>query len=83
MQPSKIIEQLQGNRIVFQCLFDVSDAEHYLFKISPDQWNLLEIVCHLLDEEREDFKARVKSILINPSKRLKSISPEKRPLERN
>lgn len=82
MQPGKIIEQLEGNRIVFQGLLGVSDAEHYLFKANPAHWNLLEIVCHLLDEEREDFRARVKSILTDPSKPLTAISPEKWPLER-
>ncbi len=35
----------------------------------------MEIVCHLLDEECEDFRARLKSTLENPEKEFNFIDP--------
>jgi hypothetical protein len=43
----------------------------------------LEIVCHLLDEEDEDFKTRVTGVLKNPLKELPKINPEGWVLERD
>jgi hypothetical protein len=43
---------------------------------------LLEIICHLYNEEREDFRARIQSILENPTVRLLPISPVKWVTER-
>ncbi len=36
---------------------------------------MLEIICHLYDEEREDFKTRVKNTLISPHLQPPSIDP--------
>lgn len=33
------------------------------WKPNDDSWSLLEVVCHLYDEEREDFRVRLKHIL--------------------
>lgn len=35
---------------------------------SPQNWSVLEICCHLLDEEREDFRPRLESTLRDPSR---------------
>lgn len=39
-------------------------------------WSVLEIVCHLADEEAEDFRVRVLSTLEDPSKPWPNIDPE-------
>lgn len=39
-------------------------------------WSVLEIVCHLADEEAEDFRVRVLSTLKDPSKPWPGIDPE-------
>lgn len=44
---------------------------------------MLEVACHLLDEEVEDFRARVHHILTTPNLPLQPISPHKWPAERN
>ena len=50
----------------------------------PSQnWSILEIVCHLVDEEREDFPLRLRMTLENPQKRWPSINPELSAVERN
>lgn len=43
----------------------VADAH---FKPAPEHWSILEICCHLLDEEREDFEARLRSTLEDPKR---------------
>lgn len=70
-----IFENLNNNKSVFQkLLFHTSEAE-YLWKSSPDKWCLLEIVCHLYDEEREDFRTRVKFTLETPEQASPPIDP--------
>ena len=46
------------------------------WKVSPEKWCLLEIICHLYDEEREDFRARLQSVLNDPSQALPLSDPE-------
>lgn len=45
----------------------VSDAD-VRWKPTPKDWSILEIVCHLLDEEREDFRVRLRSTLEDAAK---------------
>ncbi len=44
---------------------------------------MLEIVCHLLDEERDDFKARVRHTLETPLLEMPKINPTGWVLERD
>ncbi|MBI2966977.1 MAG: DinB family protein [Bacteroidetes bacterium] len=75
INPDFTISNLSCNSDVFRTLFsDVSEQE-YLWKPPPNKWCLLEIVCHLYDEEREDFRARVKHVLENPELPMASIDP--------
>lgn len=76
MSIKEIIQQLENNRQVFKSLLMSKKDEQYLWRPKPEKWNLLEIVCHLLDEERDDFKARIKHALENPKKALIPIDPE-------
>ncbi len=46
-------------------------------------WSVLEIVCHLADEEVEDFRARTKMTLENPRQAWPSIEPERTAIERD
>lgn len=45
-------------RAVEQMTLDISD-EQAGWKPTPDDWSILEVICHLADEEREDFRTRV------------------------
>jgi hypothetical protein len=71
-----IIEELDKNRFVFENLLKNKNEEEYLWKPSPDIWCLLEIICHLYDEEREDFRARTKHTLETPNELLPQIDPQ-------
>ena len=61
-----ILKNLHHNSNVFQSLFENISEEQYLWKPSADSWCLLEVLCHLLDEERLDFRFRAEFILKNP-----------------
>lgn len=71
----KIINSLEKNKPVFQSLLAETGKEMLTWKPTPEKWCLLEIVCHLYDEEREDFRARVKHTLENPAEELTPIDP--------
>ena len=83
MQPSSIIAKLKRHQEVFRHLLQSATPEQYTFKPDPKSWCLLEVICHLLDEEIEDFKARIAHILTHSDKPLIPISPETWPTERN
>ncbi len=42
---------------------------------APDRWSILEIVCHLRDEEREDFRLRIGFTLDRPGEPWPGIDP--------
>ena len=75
MDAKHIIDELRKNKTVFKDLLENLSPEIYMWRINPDKWCLLEIICHLYDEEREDFRTRVKHILENPELPLNSIDP--------
>jgi len=75
MQHQFIINELERHAQVFQETLRNILPEMHTWKPAPEKWNLLEIVCHLYDEEREDFRARVKHILLQPDQPMPSIDP--------
>lgn len=83
MTVQEITVQLENNRKVFENLLININNEEYFWKPEPNKWCLLEIICHLLDEEQEDFGARVKHALENPQKGLVPINPEGWVIERD
>ncbi|GAB1856807.1 DinB family protein [Flavobacteriaceae bacterium MHTCC 0001] len=76
MGVNDVIIQLGQNKAVFEQLLEGVSKADYLWRPKPEKWCLLEIVCHLLDEEIYDFKARVKHALEYPQKELVPIDPE-------
>ena len=78
-----VIKQLERNKNVFESILISKTKNEYLWRPSSEKWCLLEIICHLLDEEREDFRARVKHTLENPKDALKPIDPKGWVKERN
>lgn len=54
-----IIQGLASNQLVFAGLLQNANSEMILWRPAPDHWCLLEIVCHLHDEEREDLSRKL------------------------
>jgi hypothetical protein len=76
MNHSEIIGSLEKNGATFQSILSVVTEEQYRWKPAPEKWSLLEVVCHLYDEEREDFRARLKHTLENPELPLPPTDPQ-------
>lgn len=75
MDKIQVIEELKRNKNIFEGLLNGLSKTQYLWKPSPDKWCQLEIVCHLYDEESEDFRARTKHVLENYELPLPAIDP--------
>jgi hypothetical protein len=75
MNTKYIIDELKRNKGVFNELLKDIDKDIYLWRPAPEKWNILEIIGHLYDEEREDFRARVKQALENAEQPLSPIDP--------
>ena len=76
MTVQTIIAQLETNRSIFKKLLKSKTEEEFLWRPKPEKWCLLEIVCHLLDEEVEDFRSRTRHVLETPSEEMSPIDPE-------
>jgi len=61
-----ITEQLQKNNFVFKSLLENIQTDLITWRPRPDKWCLLEIVCHLYDEEQLDFRFRTQWVLEQP-----------------
>ena len=72
-----IINQLEKNLNVFEHILQDVDEELIQWRPDTDKWCLLEIVCHLYDEERLDFRFRTQWTLVRPGE----IPPTFNPLE--
>jgi len=75
MNHASIILQLEANQKTFEGLLHASSPEEIIWRPAENKWCLLEIANHLYDEEREDFRARLKHVLENPKDKLPSIDP--------
>jgi hypothetical protein len=52
------------------------NAEQSRWRPTADSWSVLEVMCHLLDEEREDFRVRLDCILNRPGESWPPIDPQ-------
>ena len=52
----------------------LTDAQ-YRWKPAPEEWSILEVLCHLYDEERDDFRQRTRLTLENPQADWPPINP--------
>ena len=75
MDSKALIQRLDANRAVFPPLIGAVTEEQARWRPGPDKWSLLEVVCHLLDEEREDFRRRLDLTLRDPESPWPPIDP--------
>ena len=83
MTNNHILDELERNGVVFETLLHDLPDEMVRWRPAVGKWNLLEIICHLLDEEREDFRVRLSMLLKDPNAALPSINPEGWVTQRN
>ena len=83
MNQEWVIRSLAKNKDVFHSLLADIDIQFQQWRPAADKWNLHEILCHLLNEEIFDFRARVKHTLETPGELMASINPVGWVLEKN
>ena len=76
MNHQQIIEQLRINAYMFAHLFRNLTEEQARWKPSAERWSLLEVIMHLCDEEKEDFRKRIALVLEDPESQWPAIDPE-------
>jgi len=81
MEPVQIINRLDDNRDVFEGLINGISEAHARWKPSTDAWSIVEVMAHMADEEREDFRTRLHLILTSPRADWPPIDPEGRVVE--
>src|SRR5688572_23997657 len=67
-------EMVQSTEIIRAMLSGVSQQDAQIKK-SPKVWSILEVTCHLYDEEREDFRKRLQFILGDQQGKWPFIAP--------
>ncbi len=69
------INQLRCNRDILLSLYKSIDPVMVQWSQDQNSWSPLHIVCHMVDEEKYDFRYRALHILEQPDKLLPSIDP--------
>ena len=75
MERNILVEQLQRHALVLRSLLHGLPFDEARWKPEAAKWCALEVICHLHDEEREDFRARLRSTLEAPDKPWPQIDP--------
>ena len=71
----QLINRLETNITVFNSLLNNRDKNEYFFKPKPQEWSMIQVLSHLVDEEKFDFRTRVFSVLNNPEEPLPAFDP--------
>ena len=71
-----IIDHLSANAEAFQVLYKNVTDQQVRWKPGPSRWSLLEVINHLVDEEIEDFRQRLRLVLDDPESPWPPIDPE-------
>ncbi len=76
VNPGALINRLELFTTTFPALVCAFNPEDIKWKPDKESWSVLEIVCHMTDEEQEDFSLRVFSTLCNPDATWPPIDPQ-------
>jgi hypothetical protein len=76
MDASQLIHQLETDGGRIRALVAGVTAEQARWRPEAQAWSLLEMICHLHDEEKLDFRVRIDFILHRPGEEPPSIDPE-------
>ena len=77
MDANWFIERLAAFGSVPKLLLSGLDPDSALWRPSQEDWSIVEIVSHLVDEEIEDFRMRLRLTLEDPSAEWPPIDPER------
>jgi uncharacterized damage-inducible protein DinB len=76
MEFKKLYQELvNSTEMIMGLLADISQDEAQI-KPNPESWSILEVISHLYDEEREDFREHLDFILYRQNDEWHPIDPE-------
>lgn len=75
MDLQKSITLFEQHALTIQALTRGLTTEQARWKPNANAWSILEVINHLYDEEREDFRARLDKILFHPTEPWEPIHP--------
>src|SRR5512138_2780976 len=77
-----LYQELQNSTEMIRALLAGVEPESARVKPNADSWSILEVVCHLYDEEREDFREHLDFILHRQNEEWHAIDPQRWVTER-
>lgn len=75
MELETVLSRMASNAGVIRALVADCSDHQARWKPEPTSWSVLEVINHLLDEEREDFRARIDLVLHRPGEAWFKIDP--------
>ena len=75
MNHTALIDRLENGAVILCGFIPGVTAEQAGWRPAPGKWSLLEVMAHLLDEEREDFRVRLEHLLRDPDLEWPPIDP--------
>ncbi|MDP2362102.1 MAG: DinB family protein [bacterium] len=75
MDARKMIEALRRQATWLEMVLEGVDEGQARWRPAEGHWSILDVACHLLDEEREDFRARLRQTLADPAGDWPPIDP--------
>ena len=78
-----LFQELQNSAEMIRTLLAGITQEEAQVKPSPESWSMLEVICHLYDLEREDFREHLDFILHRQNEEYHVIDPQSWVRERN
>ena len=82
MESKYFIDSLEKSGDKIRIMLENVSDEQARWKPAPEKWSILEVVNHLYDEERDDFRKRIDLTLYSPDEDWPGIDPEKWAMER-
>ena len=76
MNTNYFISSLENSAKIIESLFKSVSEEQATWKPQPEKWSVLEVVNHLYDEEKDDFRVRLDLTLHFQDKEWPGIDPE-------
>ncbi|MCC7389032.1 MAG: DinB family protein [Phycisphaerales bacterium] len=76
MNTQPIIERMDRFSSVLPALVSGLSRDEALWRPDEKTWSILEVVCHLADEEAGDFRPRLQRTLAEPQVQWEGIDPE-------
>src|SRR5687768_8673719 len=76
MEFKTLYQELQNSTEMIRALLSGITQQEAQVRPDPDSWSILEVVCHLYDTEREDFREHLDFILHRQQDEYHAIDPQ-------